>query len=290
MSIRKKRRQLRELCRSYNDRIRGARPATLHVLFQQGLDFDRSPYSFAEPNHITQLWGYVDKIDPSYLPSRGGGLAVTKYGLQGGRLSCYAVIEGGGTHDFKSMGYRIGKVLSEKEVRRIHRDTTDDLVDDYRSGMPLYTVNSDRFAIWLNLILLLHHPSYPNIFTDTTWRTNAWEAGRSALTLMNEHLSISAVLERRRQDSDFTRLPIVLSSNPHRFKNKHDSREESRDFSREHTGTISEQFNIRRRIDPDRNIDLEFMNELVVTLKTIGVTTVHSSRIASYRKTLARVS
>ena len=168
MSIRKKRNELVRLQQAFEREAGLFHDLSLSILyFTQNITTGRE---FRQPNHLIVLWQYYGEIrgedDINRLMDNLSSSNIDRAGLRGCEVGCYAIIEGAETAKFVRMATRAGALFSPSEALRVSSKAQADFMSNRKEGVPefivnsgtgapVFTVNRNPIAVWLNHVL--HH-------------------------------------------------------------------------------------------------------------------------------------
>ncbi|MBI4996328.1 MAG: TIR domain-containing protein [Rhodocyclales bacterium] len=91
-----------------------------------------------------------------------------RYGVPGGKYYAFGLFEGEAIGLFLRMARRAGNLFSEDEIQDIRAKVLDDLtIDDESIGKPVFVLNGNPAALWLDFVLYHASISHPRRFHKT---------------------------------------------------------------------------------------------------------------------------
>lgn len=170
MAIQKKKKELQRLLKSFEAEADKYHALNFSVIYITG-GWASDKNKLTESNHAIPLWQYYGKVASEEAINQ---LLenVKKYnpmfGVPGAKFYAFGLFEGENINHFLRMAKRAGNVFSEKEVEKMKKMTLDELIDQDKSeGKPVFVVNGNPIAVWLNFILYHSSISHPKQFTKT---------------------------------------------------------------------------------------------------------------------------
>ncbi len=194
MSVRKKRNELLRLQQAFEREAGLFHDLSLSILyFTQSVTPGRA---FRQPNHVIVLWQYYGEVqgedDMNRLMDNLVSSNIERAGLRGCEVGCYAIVEGPETAKFVRMATRAGAMFSDSEVLRINSRAQADFMSNRKAGVPefivnsgrgtpLFTVNRNPVAVWLNHVLHHLRKTHSGYFPEMKVQLDPFAASLSAI-------------------------------------------------------------------------------------------------------------
>ena len=166
MPLKEKAAELERLIQAFEAESAKFHPLGLSLLYitQTEASFNRL---IAQPNHAIMLWQYYGTLDQEQGIARfvkNVSESDMQWGIRGGDLACFGVLEGEGCELFVRMAQRAGALFDEEEVTTLKVSVVEELLASeqklHASAKPTASSNSNPLALWLNY--LLFHLSLTN--------------------------------------------------------------------------------------------------------------------------------
>ena len=166
MSLRKKTIELKRLKEAFEREAQ--KFYDLHFsklyIFQED-EYNVEDCKFDEPNHCIKLWEYYghtkdsssEKITQLINSSKDYD---PKWGIRGAELVCFGVLEGEALKLFLQMGQRAGNLFNKEEAYFIKTRIINGFAKP-KGGKPIYIINDNTLAIWLNFLLYYVSQTHP---------------------------------------------------------------------------------------------------------------------------------